>query len=365
VIEQPKGSWLMHSLKILLMVLALSVFVLSCNESDDASQNADGDKSGPAFGCETSADCETGEICVDMQCRQWCSDELECSEGWCDLENHACIPGEKPEVDGDSEDGDTDEDTASDGDRETQIDGDDDEQTDGDIEGEDLCDGKECPPLQHCDPESGDCVYDDNHCMVSGCDDDAYLCDEDTGECIIEPGLAWPGYCQPCFTAEDCPGDGAVCGWETETQESFCGPICRETDPLCPQGAVCKDVSDYTGSSDAYYVCSPDPHTCGNAHNTGGSCATDDECAESLSCIKENDNEFGFRWPRGHCTATCEDDSNCAGDTRCSGIQIGPDDWERICLLRCNPMGSSCRENYKCQPVADSAVCVPETMGGP
>jgi len=196
------------------------------------------------------------------------------------------------------------------------------------------------------------------HCINAGCEGEKN-CDEESGYCNNSD--LWPGMCDRCYSDSDCPAEGSICSVVLETQEHFCSPTCRSTDPVCPTDSTCTDVSSFMGLPDAYLVCLPDVNTCGNPHMTGGSCASDDECSEELYCITEADNELEVIFPSGYCSRLCESDDDCLSGSRCTTFTVGSDKV-KTCTTLCSHQPDDCRSGYTCFNVSNTAICIPETL---
>ena len=83
--------------------------------------------------CEFKSLCADNEVCEEGECLATCQDDFDCRNGyWCS--QGVCLEGERPQEDGDDEDGDMDGDT--DGDTDGDMDGDTDGDTDGDMDGD-------------------------------------------------------------------------------------------------------------------------------------------------------------------------------------------------------------------------------------
>ncbi len=340
----------------------------TCEEGNCRTANpADGDEEA-ARECTFDEDCETGEWCID---------------GFCEARN----PADEDGTDGDKTDEDRDAERPQcvyDNDclsnqicmngqcRTVAPDGD-----AAEADAADLCEGKTCPNLQHCDPETGSCDYDPEHCVITRCDPGSscdqttgicrpidghcvhtgcpayYLCDEATGSCYPNPEN-WPKYCQPCMTENDC--DGASCLSDNETQESFCAADCFDGD-LCPEGASCVSSGPFSR------YCRPEAYTCGNPHNIGGSCQADADCRTGHTCIVEEGNVLGEEWPRGYCSKLCVEDEDCENPyARCESVQDTDGNARYICLHICDNIQVRCREDYQCHRAMGQwqGVCIPD-----
>jgi hypothetical protein len=385
-------------------MLSAALVLVACTSTVgtywDSDGDVDGDSSAPAS-CTVTADCPIGQLCDEGLCRPYCSDTVPCADGYsCDTERNVCLEdaapdGDKPadgdEPDGDGPDGDEPDGDEPDGDEPDgdEPDGDEpdgDEPEDGDEpdgDSSDLCANVDCNPRMTCNPQTGLCDFDVDHCGITGCEAPSIcnmttgvceivdvecpadgcpqgtVCDEDTGECV-EDLSRWPGYCEPCFGPNDCSALGSSCLYNNETQESFCAPPCT-LDGKCPNSARCVQ-------NGLVRVCQPEPYTCGNPHLIGGSCDTDAECAQGLICLHELADRT---WVNGYCSRECsmfpEGGFNCDGNpySRCTGMRGSDDDpmqaapyW--YCLHRCGD-GIACREGYSCMEVqaSEDRVCAP------
>ncbi len=379
----------MRSFLFIATIACLFGILTACQSTLLPSFDPDGDADGdsPVFvECQVAADCEAGELCIDNECRLYCSDEVPCPDGQiCDLITNSCIddePADGDDPDGDTPDGDTPDGDAPDGDTPdgdtpdgdaTDGDATDGDATDGDATDGDATDGDAtdgdvrtcvdtgCPPRQRCNTETGNCVYERNHCVVTGCPD-GHTCNAETGECEGVYPNEWPSYCAPCFSPDDC-ASGSACLYIPDTQEAYCAPPC-EADNACPFDAECVST---TGGN----VCAPADDTCNGLHNIGGSCEVDLDCSPDAECLSSGD--YGFNWPDGLCSKFCTagDDSTCDNPyTRCTGIRPNEQtDYQYLCLHLCGTLAyppftnyGDCREGYACTQTSDGRrVCIPST----
>ncbi len=110
--------------------------------------------------CEFKSLCADNEVCEEGECLATCQDDFDCRNGyWCD--QGVCLEGERPQEDGDDEDGDMDGDTDGDTDGDDE-DGDMDGDTDGDTDGDDEDDDTDG------DDEDGDTDGDEQDVYESG-----------------------------------------------------------------------------------------------------------------------------------------------------------------------------------------------------
>jgi|GEM_PF-2447445 len=349
-------------------VLMLIISLTGCGD-DTVGGNGTPDGDEVAFECLNSSDCDTAEICIEHSCLKYCSSEITCDKGLCDTALHACIVEDNDgDADGDASSGNCNIDGCSDGyychvatgvcipTSDGDEDGDAEGGTDGDSE---ICPELGCAELYEIDEETCTCVPGSEHCINAGCSDDK-VCNEESGLC--EDNSLWPGMCRNCYSDSDCPAEGSVCSRVLETQEHFCSPSCRSTDPICPEDSTCTDVSSYMGLSEPCWVCLPADNTCGNPHLTGGACAADADCSEELYCITEADNDFNAIFPSGYCSRLCEDDDGCLSGSRCTGITVDSE-MIKTCMTLCTHLDNDCRSGYTCVDVPDSrAVCVPDDL---
>ena len=232
-----------------------------------------------------------------------------------------------------------------------------------------LCDDVSCPQRMLCDETSGQCVYQGNHCHLTGCPD-GYACSETTGQCEsppthcavvgCDPGF-WcnpdtgicevasdgdvdtSGYCDPCTGQEDC-GPGAACIENSETFDAFCAPPC-DSHADCPSGSACR-------ADMGWNTCIPNAMTC-RPSATGGGCTMGEDCALGV-CIQEFAAP-NVVWPRGYCTAICNPSdpfNSCGSDGYCFQIEYNYGAVENLCMRLCSlGNSSSCRQNYVCYDV--------------
>ncbi len=118
-------------------------------------------------------------------------------------------------------------------------------------------------------------------------------------------------------------------------------------------GIVEEQATDHTFTTDASLETSP---TAGEAA-VGSACDSDQQCtgtadASSLTCMEVHNN---VPFPFGYCSQTCIEDTDCPSGSFCgiSGYDLGS---LARCMAPCTPGGSSCRADYTCLQVTDTAM---------
>ncbi|MBI2892255.1 MAG: hypothetical protein HYY06_01795 [Deltaproteobacteria bacterium] len=143
------------------------------------------------------------------------------------------------------------------------------------------------------------------------------ICDPELGICVPAPDAGGPGVdagddeggglCSECERNADCAEPGAIC-LRAELGPRFCGRLCGDGIPACPEGYDCAEVTDFDGDR-AGSQCVPTNGDC--------SCLPERDGA-SRSCVVEND------W------GTCEGLQRCFADSGWGACQA-PDPAAETC----------------------------------
>lgn len=330
-----------HTCVILLLACAILILMISCDSSTDSNT-----------GCKNSFDCNYNEKCVDNQCLTVCEEDSDCKENE-RCEDEACI---KISSDGDNEqtDGDNplpDGDNNTDGD---STDGDTDEESPqiectssaqcnlGNICVQNKCVAgcesvRDCPDDMQCKPDAGDhglcvdCILDNDceesekcvnniclHVCTSDADcsseTDAPYCDESgiCVECLADSNCDLGNICAGGSCVEGCRGDRdcespLVCDPEYGDYGS-CFECVANTN--CDTNKICKD---HTCVMDCSVINCPDDRP--YCIDEDGSCV---ECTEKNHCSTgEVCSDFNY------CVEGCETDEDCRRGEYCKANGTG------------------------------------------
>ncbi|MFO8071157.1 MAG: hypothetical protein R6V85_04705 [Polyangia bacterium] len=294
--------------------------------------------------CETSADCKSGEVCIDGQCKPAAADG---------------------DVDGDVDsDVDTDTDADTDTDTDTDTDADTDADTDTDIDTDtdsDTDTGTGCEATLL----NGEACSQDCECLSSHCGD-GFCCPE--GECCSEKvdcdedSLCTAYYCDgnhvcqysdaPFDCGEEDSADGDLCtggdlcdGFgNCVTPEGDCGWYMPTGEVSCAEGSITIECyTDCTTENQSTHC-----DTSAGAGCSGGECLPDSGLADGQPCAED------FQCDSGHCG-----DGFCCGSGECCASVSDCDDSS------CNTR--FCDASFQCQytPIAcgqqddaDGDVCL-------
>lgn len=298
----------------------------------------DGSKCVNAVGaCETSADCESGNYCLDHSCRPGCAVDGDCKYAYQKCQNGICVAP---------------------------------------------CDSNPCtnPKYPTCYnwSDGWDCDCTPSSCGAGYvCNRNSTRFETDPGECLLNDGTDPNNHCSPnpctnpkyptCYNWSD--------GWDCDCTSTSCGAgkICNknsnkfQTDPgECEDiASSCSKDSDCNGSYEKCYdgvckkPCDNNPctnskyPTCSNTYDgyvckcTSSSCGSGYKCENTYSGVSYDENSPDSRLCKVLQTETCTTDENCSAEKKCR---------DGYCIFRATcSKDSDCASTERC---SENGYCV-------
>ncbi len=323
--------------------------------------------------CSSNAHCNEGYACVDTACavrmangEVGCDANLDCESGHCDPSSAICCESGSCCI------------------------------RDGDC-GRYACDATSfscltsCADMDGADSDARCSAAADNHCDNGWCYDDLangeVWCDEDSDcrsdHCDLLKGICCEGDAC-CVSDDDCGGmaclvdDGYVCA-------PSCAEGGEDSDALCAAGFACVDGGCVSGTLRNGDACETDLE-CASGHCDNGYCCASGECCASAedctadrlcdtaSCLGSKQCRY---YPLACASFDLTEGETCTGDQRCDGnggcvalsaceggyigdtFECAPGSVTYDCKATCADDGD-CVESYHC--VQDA--CVPDLLSG-